>query len=367
VRRKLLGNLALATVSTLVVPLAAELYLRLSGYAPPRFRDTARVANGRRTIMLDCYPENPRGYFDIDLRDPDTLEHYLGLGLARAKAVAPRAPHGVEFRYNSHRFRDVEWGPVPAGMRRVAVLGDSFTEGWGVKETDTYPRRLEHLLNAVEPGRWQVLNGGRRGADFPELFDMFEALEAFDADVVVYGMVLNDAYRSKEYEARQPYLNDWILDQGQMMGGRPVPAMGPLRSRLATFVEDRVETYRIGRASTRWYREMYAEPNAEGWHRTRGLLAEMNRRVRTRGGRFLLALWPLLVDLGPGYPFVEAHQTIGAFCLEAGIPAVDLLEVLGSSAAESLWVHPVDRHPNAGAHQRVAECLAPAVRDLAGD
>jgi len=34
----------------------------------------------------------------------------------------------------------------------VAVVGDSFTEGQGVNEPDTYARRLEDGLNAAEPG-----------------------------------------------------------------------------------------------------------------------------------------------------------------------------------------------------------------------
>jgi hypothetical protein len=363
-RRDLLPNVALALVSMLVVPVLAEITLRLAGISPTRFRDTARVANGRRTVMLDCYPENPRGYFDIDLRDAATLAHYQQLGVARARAVSRRAPHAVEFRYNSHGFRDDEPGPKRLGVQRVVVLGDSFTEGWGVKEADTYPRRLEDRLNQAEPGRWEVLNGGRRRADFPELFAMFEQLEAFEADVFVYGMVLNDADRSESFERRQPYLNDWILNQAQMVGGRPLPPAGFFRSRLLALAADRLETYRIGHASTRWYQEMYAAPNADGWARTREYLRRMSRTVRERGGRFLLVCWPLLVGLDDEYPFEAAHRTIERFCLEAGIPVFDLRAVLGSRPTESLWVHPVDRHPNDVAQRLVGESLAPVVRDL---
>ena len=59
-----------------------------------------------------------------------------------------------------------------------------------------------------------------------------------------------------------------------------------------------------------------------------------------------------------------AHRTIERFCLEAGIPVFDLRAVLGSRPTESLWVHPVDRHPNDVAHRLVGESLAPVVRDL---
>ena len=363
--RSLIQNLCLASVSAAVVPIGAELYLRASGFAAPRFRDTARIANGRRSVMLDCYPENPGGYFDIDLRDPATLDRYLRLGVTRAAAVAQRAPFAVEFKYNALRYRDVEFGARRPGVRRVLVLGDSFTEGWGVKEKDTYPRRLEALLNREEPNGWEVLNCGRRGADFPGLFDLFEQVEALEPDVLVYGMVLNDAARSAAYEARQPYLNDWILNQGQMVGGRPVPPLGPLRSRLLMFARDRIESRRIDRASTRWYRELYAEPNADGWARTQGYLREMNRRMRVCGRALLVACWPLLVDLNGDYPFAAAHEAIARACLPSGIPFHDLRVALRVRPTESLWVHAVDRHPNAAAHELAARDLAPVVRGLA--
>jgi lysophospholipase L1-like esterase len=360
----LLRNLTLAAASVLVVLLVAELGLRLVGFSPPRFRDTARIYNGRRSLMLDCYPENPRGYFEIDLRQPATLEHYRRQGVARAAAVAERAPHAVEFRYNSLRYRDEEFAAPREGTRRVIVLGDSFTEGWGVKEADTYPKVLDRLLNDAEPGRWEVLNGGRRGADFPLLFTMFEELIAFEPDILIYGMVLNDADRSASFEARQPHLNDWILNQAQMKGGRPVPPMELLDSRLASFVEDRLETVQIGRASTRWYQEMYAEPNRDGWRRTQQHLKQMNQRLRAQGARLLLASWPLLVALDDQYPFDAAHETIERFCVLAGIPLHDLRPTLGERPTATLWVHPVDRHPNELAHRLAAESLAPVVRAL---
>jgi hypothetical protein len=44
---------------------------------------------------------------------------------------------------------------------------------------------------------------------------------------------------------------------------------------------------------------------------------------------------------------------------------VDLRETLRGRPAESLWVHPVDHHPNEIAHRLAAEALAGPVRKLA--
>jgi lysophospholipase L1-like esterase len=362
--REALSGLALAAASVLLILLASEAGLRALGFTPRRFHGTARLIDPHWRLLLDCYPSNPRGYFDIDLRDPQSRARYGHLAPLRFEGVVRRAPYALESRYNSLRFRDGEFGPKRRGVRRVMVLGDSFTEGQGVKEPDTYARVLESRLKAADPAGWEVLNCGRRGADFPALFETFEELLRYDPDIVVYGMVLNDADQSEAFHARQAYVNDLILDRGRMPDGRFPPEMGPFDSRLLGFVRDRLETRRTTRETTRWYLDMYGEPNREGWERTQGYLREMNRRMRERGGRFLIASWPLLVNMEGEDPFDAATSTVARFCVAAGIPRHDLRPALRGRRTSSLWVHPVDMHPNEVAHRLAAESLAPVVRDL---
>ena len=49
------------------------------------------------------------------------------------------------------------------GATRMAVLGDSIAFGWGVEDGETYPARLEAILNARGPGRVEVVNAGFPG------------------------------------------------------------------------------------------------------------------------------------------------------------------------------------------------------------
>jgi hypothetical protein len=359
------AQLGLAAASTLLALLLAEGALRLAGYAPASFQHTNRIANRGRSVLLDCYPSNPRGYFDIDLRDPATLETYRALGLARLDEAARHTPYAVERRYSAQQFRSPEIGPHRPGVVRVAVIGDSFTEGMGVKEEDTYARVLHRLLNTgAESGHWEVLNCGRRGYDFPAIHDLFETALAFEPDVVIYGMVLNDAVRSESFQARQAYLNDWILDRGRMVRDGDERRLGPADFRLFAFVRDRLESYRVGRDTTGWYRDMYGEPNREGWERTQAYLREMNSEAHARGRRFLVASWPLLVGLEGRYPFADVSETIARFCLSAGIARHDLLSALYGRPDASLWVHPVDHHPNETAHRLAGESLVGPVRQL---
>jgi lysophospholipase L1-like esterase len=313
------------------------------------------LSNRRVSVALDCYPSNPRGYFDVDLRDPGRRRRYEASHVRGVEQSWSHTPFAVELRFNSLQFRDKEFGPRRRGVRRVAVLGDSFTEGQGVKEADTYPRQLEALLNEAQPGEWEVLNWGRRGADFPRLYDTFEQILEYDPDVVVYGMFLNDAEQSDGFRARNAYVNDW------MEGRRPARRDGG----LLTFVFERLERRRLDREALRWYSQMYAEPNREGWERTQAHLREMHRRMQERGGRLLVADWPVLAVGDARDGLAPAHQAIARACADASIPHHDLRGPLSAADPSSLWVHPLDQHPNEVAHRLAAESLAPVVRALA--
>jgi hypothetical protein len=363
-RRESLVRLALVAGSLAAAALLVEAGLRLSGYAPARSLAPGELYSARERLFLDCYPSNPRSYFEVDLRREDVRARYRALGVKDVDSVAARAPFAVEFRYNSVFFRDKELAPKAAGVTRVVLLGDSFTEGQGVKEPDTTARRLEALLNRAGDRRWEVLNCARRGADFPSLTRMFEKVLPYEPDVVVHAMVLNDAERSPSFEGGRGLLDDWILDRRRLAGATVPAPRGLFASRLAEFVADRVQGWRVSRETTRWYLDLYGAPNAEGWARTQDAMRDMDRRLRERGARLLVASWPLLVDL-ERYPFAAADETIARFCAAAAIPRVDLRTALRGQPAASLWVHPVDHHPNEIAHRLAAEALAGPVRSLA--
>lgn len=362
--REFAVNLCLAGGAVLAALLLAEGSLRAVGFRPERHQTRIRLTTAddirvrANTVVLDCYPSDPAHLFDIDLGDEPTRRHYQAVGV-RGLERAQEFPHAIEFRYNSLGFRGPEVLARVPGVRRVAVVGDSFTEGQGAREQGTYTSQLQTLLNAREPGQWQVLNFGWRALDFPELKGSFQKALDADPDLIVFGMVLNDGERSADFDRQWPALNDWIMVR------RPPESASLFSPRLLSFVRDRFETYRIARDTTRWYRDMYGPANGDGWQRTKDDLREMQKAARARGVPVLVALWPLLVDLERDYPFADVHDKIGRVCEKGHIPFVDLLPALRGRKTAALWAHPADWHPNELAHRLAAETLAPRVHALA--
>jgi hypothetical protein len=98
--REAVALLALALGAVAATMLAGELVLRAAGYVPHRLRAAARLVDARWRMLLDCYPSNPRGYFDIDLRTAASRERYFHLAPHRYDHVVERDPYAIETQYN---------------------------------------------------------------------------------------------------------------------------------------------------------------------------------------------------------------------------------------------------------------------------
>ena len=99
---------------------------------------------------------------------------------------------------------------VPAGVRRVAVLGDSVTLGHGVRDEETFSARLEALLaGSGQPA--EVINMGVSGfGTAEELIHYQNVARRFHPDVVVVAYFQNDP------------LNNFICGLFRVEGGRLV-------------------------------------------------------------------------------------------------------------------------------------------------
>ena len=106
----------------------------------------------------------------------------------------------THFHSNAQGLRaDHDFGPKPAGLIRVLVVGDSFTVGDQVRFEDTYPSVMQSEFERIYgAGRIEVLNAG-----FPAYGTIHERkwIEkfacGFEPDLVVVGSTPNDLPENK--------------------------------------------------------------------------------------------------------------------------------------------------------------------------
>lgn len=122
----------------------------------------------------------------LEIRDPELgRRHVRGW---RGEVYSTETKRRIPLRFNRDGFR----GPdrpfaKPAGVTRIAILGDSMIAGLEVEEEHTLVRRLEELLHASHPERrFEVFNFGVGGASPGQALVLYRQLASrYDPDIVV--------------------------------------------------------------------------------------------------------------------------------------------------------------------------------------
>lgn len=256
----------------------------------------------------------------------------------------------VRYRINRHGHRGPDFARRPReGVRRIALLGDSFAFGEGVAFEATMGEALERALSR-EDAPVEVLNlGVSAWSTHNEVAYLRQGALDFEPDLVLLVYVLNDAGYEVGLDLWNRFRESYEADGWWR------------RSWLVSWIRTRVARERAGRA---YVEELVASArkHRDRWDRSLRGLSEARELVAARGARFAVVVFPFLFRLDAGHPFAELHELVVEHCRAEGIPVLDLLpSFLGRDYAE-LWVHPADQHPNEIAHAVAGRAMAEFVR-----
>ena len=101
---------------------------------------------------------------------------------------------GSYVKINSQGLRDYEYLlQKPNNTFRIAVIGDSYTFGWGVNLPDTYPKILEKKLNQNFNINYEVINFGVPGYNLVMYKEILEKkVLKYDPDLIIIGLLDGD-------------------------------------------------------------------------------------------------------------------------------------------------------------------------------
>jgi lysophospholipase L1-like esterase len=328
-----LGSVALLLASLALTLLALEAAFRVAGVS------VGTVQINRATVRRS---DNPR----------------LGFELRPGGAVRAE----VAYRVNAEGLRGPEVSvEKPAGVRRVAVLGDSIAFGYWVADEDGFARQLEALLNGEgAPSRVEVLNFGVPGYNLDQEIEALRAKAlAFAPDAVVVAFCLNDLEGLFSYELG--------LVQDRAARGRTV--LGALREALVSrsllfaWVEYRLSEREARRAFARARNPLegplYAEAVERQEEALRGKLGVLQALVASRGIPGVVVVFPVLGGRFERYPHRDLHRAVVAAAEQAGLAAVDLLDCYSAYDFRDLRVDVV--HPSPLGHRVAAHAARDAL------
>lgn len=111
--------------------------------------------------------------------------------IPNAKAVYKSLEFQTDISINSHGLRDYEISEEkPKGLKRIAVVGDSFVEGLQVHLDRTIPKKLEQGL---KDNNYQVINFGVSGFGIEQKYLFIrEKVLKYNPDIIILFLSTND-------------------------------------------------------------------------------------------------------------------------------------------------------------------------------
>ncbi len=319
--------------------------------------------------LVDAVPEVANPLYSF--HDSDPVLGWRGRPNAHLRFRRPQ--FDVEIAHDAQGWRAPDPPPPADPTRRVLVLGDSFTWGWGVRQGAVYTDHLQRALPTVA-----ITNRGVNGFGTGQEFLLLQQeLAAHRYDIVVVQFFFNDLADDIDGKSgRRPLFH---LD-----GDRLVPPSGPLEPLTGAahqWLKDHSRTFLLLDFTTRTLGggNDAAEPLAPvadapatvdyravpGGALTARLLAAIVEAASARGARVAILYAPHRLELEAPHAVPvgvrAAHTLARDAASRSGAQWIDLTPALAAAAARGETVlFAGDEHWTPVGHAAVAAALLDA-------
>ncbi|MCM8761449.1 MAG: SGNH/GDSL hydrolase family protein [Candidatus Omnitrophica bacterium] len=309
---------------------------------------------------------------------------------------------------NSDGFRDKEYAVKKApGVKRILVLGDSITFGYGIRENeDVFYNVLENMLNGYEKGestdkKFEVIGIAAPGYNtYTELSILKKKGVKYSPDIVIFTYCLNDArdsVYSYEYAhgvrlgksdtslvklpswlrrlLRRSVLYSYIADKANRLRNylnamkesetiRKASAAAPEAAREAysKSLNADVDKKLYCPAGSQWY-EIYINSHKGRYLEVMDniILRDLEETARKNNFKILFVIFPAFEKETDYYPeggrylFTEVHATLKDLFAKHGFYVLDLKEAFQGRPFSDVALD--DCHPSLKGHRISAEAI----------
>jgi hypothetical protein len=269
---------------------------------------------------------------------------------------------------NALGYREHEVAPGPAeGVYRIAVIGDSFTEGQGIARSDRMTERLQEILDRSGE-EFEVLNFGRAGQQTVEhVATLTDVVLPLQPNFVLMQWFVNDVEGDNESQRQRPVPH------------RLLPSETAVRwlhqhSALYYLIDQRWNTLQRSLGLVESYEaymdRRFLDPDSPDMIEAQSELRKFISLARQNGVGVGIVLFPILdylVDSKADFPLAYLMDRVMDVCRAEGVRCVDLRDAfVGVTEEDGWWVNRLDNHPGPRPNQIAADQVAHSFRDLWG-
>ena len=234
---------------------------------------------------------------------------------------------------------------IQKGKRRITIIGDSFTEGHGIKDVND---RFGNILRARHPETEIHVIAYSGSNTVSQLKNMQKMKEAgYEFDIVILAYCLNDIdFFVEETKAIYERIHRFNENLGFLATNSYF--INTMAFQLFALQDEDFMNY------SNFVLESYSN---KAWERQKNALRKFKSFVLNENGQFLVLTFPFLQQAMEEYAFKEVHESIDKFWKSQRIINLDLLDTYAPYLGEELTVNKFDAHPNETAHRMAADVI----------
>ena len=235
----------------------------------------------------------------------------------------------VDIVLNSQGFRNSI--DIDHSKKKILMLGDSITLGWGAQNTFSY--NLEKLLN----NNIQVLNAGIGNTNtYMQIHNFFQNYSKYDYDMIVLNFFVNDFEKIKIKKSNFFIENFYSISyfKGKV-----------LKILIKYSLVDNYENF---------YLKTFQDE--EFIEKSLNLIKKLNEYCKKEKIIFIINYMPELRNM-KNYKFNKQIEIMENFSKQNGIKFINGLDILQNYEDNTLWVTKEDSHYNDKAHLLISKFL----------
>lgn len=271
-----------------------------------------------------------------------------------AQLTASRWSDRPRFYYLHERsatFQDLPHAArKPPHSFRIGVVGDSFSFGPYLQFNDTFPKRLERMLN-LNDGQptVEVINYGVPRYSTSHEIAVVQRAILEQTDLIILQITLND-----------PEIKSYRPDR---LHGKLVDRFGQIHFSSGVFHYWKAGAFVLTRLYNAQSRKRYIDyffdlfEQRDSWQSFERSVERINQLTNEAHIKLVAVIFPLFgLPLDNSYPFEPLHSKVRNLLIRESIPAIDLLQSFRGIPPERLQaIVGKDFHPNEIGHRIASE------------
>ena len=263
--------------------------------------------------------------------------------------------YGVELKTNSLGFRDEEIDiPKKKKIKRIFLLGDSITLGWGVNQSQIYSEVLQDRLNqrysadnqTLSGYKYEVINSAVGNYNTEMEVEILKKYLFLQPDAVLVGFFPNDA---EPTQIIRPGISYWFKKTFYVY-----PFLWDRLTKIKFALSSKKYTSRI--------HQFYTDENG-GKERLEQAFAELRIVAEENQLPVYVVVIPQFYNEFTDYDSGYIHEFIAELCAKNNFTCIDLFDKFKNNALNTIVVSPEDAHPNPKGHQIIAEGIFEVMAD----